>query len=246
VDLVGKLVSVTVMPMGNLVAPYLSQTSDDAAAQALATGRVVKLSSLLYCFTVGLGAIVLPSFVAFVYGPDYRQAAAIALLLLLPAAYENWIRGTCSPALLRNGRSRDLMKVNALQAIITLGTLALVIRQPLHLAVLAVGAARALPASINLILLRRIVPGRTYLVPLQGVLIAVLAAFTGLAVSHRLPAPETARSLAAALLFGILFYLGLRWVIFRDTDTLRLAHRIAGTRIKALSRLLPALPLPQP
>ncbi len=246
VDLVGKLVSVTVMPMGNLVAPYLSQTSDDAAAQALATGRVVKLSSLLYCFTVGLGAIVLPSFVALVYGSDYRPAAAFALLLLLPTAYENWIRGTCSPALLRNGRSRDLMKVNALQAAITLGTLALVLRQPLPIAVLAVGAARALPASINLVLLRRIVPGRTYLVPLQGLLIAALAAFAALAASHRLPAPETARSLVEAVLFAVLFYLGLRWVIFRDTDTLRLAHRVAGTRIKALSRLLPALPLPQP
>ena len=33
IDLVTKLVGVTVMPMGNLVAPYLSHTSDDPAAR---------------------------------------------------------------------------------------------------------------------------------------------------------------------------------------------------------------------
>jgi O-antigen/teichoic acid export membrane protein len=242
VDLVGKLVSVTVMPMGNLVAPYLSQTSDDAAAQALATGRVVKLSSLLYCFTIGLGALVLPAFVALVYGPGYREAAGIALLLLLPTAYENWIRGSCSPALLRNRRGRELMRVNGLQAIVTVVTLLLVVRQPLPIAVLAVGIARALPASLNLLLLRRIVPGRTYLVPLQGLLFAILAALIGSELARILPLPELARTVVAAALFTLLFYAGVRWLILRDADTLRLAHRLVGSRIKFLRQLLPPLP----
>ena len=35
----------------------------------------------------------------------------------------------------------------------------------------------------------------------------------------------------------------LRRLVFRDADTLRLAHRITGQRIKLLSRLLPATPL---
>lgn len=244
VDLVGKLVSVTVMPMGNLVAPYLSQTSDDANAQARATARVVKLSSLLYCFTIGLGALVLPAFVTAVYGADYREAAAAALLLLLPTAYENWIRGSCSPALLRNHRGRDLMKVNAVQAVITVATLALVIRQPLHIAVLAVGAARAIPASINLLLLRRIVPGRTYLVPLQGLLVAAASAAAAIAASRAIPSTELLRAIVAASIFSALFYLGMRCLVLRDADTLQLAHRIAGTRIRILHRLLPALPQP--
>lgn len=246
VDLVGKLVSVTVMPMGNLVAPYLSQTSDDPAAQALATGRVVKLSSLLYCFTTGLGALVLPAFVSLVYGSGYREAAAIALLLLLPTAYENWIRGSCSPALLRNHRGRDLLRVNALQAIVTVLTLVLVVRQPLPIAVLAVGLARALPASINLLLLRRIVPGRTYLVPLQGVLAASGAALAALSLARLLPLPELAHALVAGLVFTLLFYAGMRWLVLRDADTLRLAHRIAGSRIRLLRQLLPPLPATPP
>src|SRR5207302_3520507 len=57
-DLCGKLVSLTVMPMGNLVGPYLSQMSDDPAAQGRAVARVVKLSSLLYCASLGLGALM--------------------------------------------------------------------------------------------------------------------------------------------------------------------------------------------
>jgi hypothetical protein len=40
-----------------------------------------------------------------------------------------------------------------------------------------------------------------------------------------------------------MFYAGLRWVVFRDQDTLRLAYRIAGHRFKVLNLLLPALPV---
>ncbi len=119
IDLVGKIVSLTVMPMGNLVAPYLSQTGDDAAAQGTAVARVVKLSSLLYCLCIGAGALLLPGFVPAVYGVTYTAAAGLALLLLVPTALENWIRGCCSPALLRNGRYRDLMRVNVVQAVAT-------------------------------------------------------------------------------------------------------------------------------
>jgi O-antigen/teichoic acid export membrane protein len=242
VDLVGKLVSVTVMPMGNLVAPYLSQTSDDPTAQALATSRVVKLSSLLYCGTIGLGVLVLPAFVTLVYGSGYGGAAAIALLLLLPTAFENWIRGSCSPALLRNRRGRQLLRVNALQAVVTLVTLALVVRQSLPVAVVAVGLARALPASLNLLLLRHIVPGRTYLLPLQALLFATFATWAASDLAHRLPLPALARAAIAALVFSLLFYASLHWLVRRDADTLQLAHRIAGSRLKFLRQLLPPLP----
>lgn len=241
VDLVGKLVSVTVMPMGNLVAPYLSETSDDPTAQALATGRVVKLSSLLYCFTIGLGALMLPWFVGTLYGADYRAAAGFALLLLIPTAFENWIRGSCSPALLRNGRGRDLMRVNILQAFVTIGTLALVMRLPFEVALISVGCARALTASLNLVLIRKIVHARTYLVPLQGIVLALTAAAFAYTIGHMLPTIEIARAIATGAIFAVVFYLGMRWFIFRDRDTLRLAHRVVGTRIKPLSRLLPAL-----
>src|SRR5581483_7926924 len=131
IDLTGKLLSLTVMPMGNLVSPYLSQVSDDAAAQRKAITRVVKASSLLYAFSIGAGVLLLPQLVPLVFGADYEGTAAIMLVLLVPIAFENWVRGACSPALLRNGRYRELVGVNLLQAAATLTTIWLVHRQPL-------------------------------------------------------------------------------------------------------------------
>jgi O-antigen/teichoic acid export membrane protein len=243
VDLVGKIVSLTVMPMGNLVAPYLSYKTDDADAQALAAGRVVKLSSLLYSFSIGAGVIFLPQFVSTLYGQRYHGAAALALLLLVPTAFENWIRGTCSPTLLRNGRNRELIRVNIIQAIVTLSTLVLVMRLPIEIAVLAVGIARAATASLNLLAMRRIVGTETYRVPLQGIAIGALACASALCLGRFFPMPAVTSMIVQGLVFGVIFYAGLRWLVFRDEDTLHLAHRIAGGRIKPFNRLLPPPPL---
>jgi O-antigen/teichoic acid export membrane protein len=244
VDLVGKLVSLTVMPMGNLVAPYLSQTRDACEAQSVAIARVVKLSSLLFSFSVGAGLLLLPWFISAVYGARYNGAIFLALVLLVPTAFENWIRGSCSPALLRNGRYGDLVKVNIVQAIITLVTLALVHRQPVEIVLAVVGGARSAVAAFNLVLLRRLVPPHTYRVPMLGFGISAMScAMAWLGVTW-LPLDHVARAIATALIYAIIFYAGLRWLVFRDPDTLRLMHRFAGARIKVLNRLLPALPLP--
>jgi O-antigen/teichoic acid export membrane protein len=246
VDLVGKLVSLTVMPMGNLVAPYLSQTSDAPEAQSVAVARVVKLSSLLYSFSIGVGLLLLPWFISAVYGARYNGAIFLALVLLVPTAFENWIRGSCSPALLRNGRYGDLVKVNIAQAIITLVTLALVHRQPVEIVLAVVGGARSAVAAFNLVLLRRLLPALTYRVPTLSLGIGAMSCATAWLGSTWAPLNGVAHAITAALIFALIFYVGLRWLVFRDEDTLRLIHRLAGSRIKLLNRLLPALPLPNP
>src|SRR5262249_1652373 len=109
IDLSGKLISLTVMPMGNLVSPYLSQVSDDPNAQGLAIARVIKFSSLLYCMSIGAGMLLLPDLIPLLYGVTYEGTVIFLLVLLAPVALENWIRGACSPALLRNGRYRELV-----------------------------------------------------------------------------------------------------------------------------------------
>ena len=241
VDLVGKIVSVTVMPMGNLVAPYLSHTSDEPAAQALAIGRVVKISSLLYCFSVGAALLVLPWFVPAVYGGGYRTAAWLAALLVIPTAFENWIRGSCSPALLRNGCYRDLVKVNVLQVVATLATLALVWRQPVETVLIAVGSTRCAVAAINLILLRRLVPARTYHVPLQGVAIGLIGCAAAFLWSSMLRMHGIASVFAQLLIFGAVFYFGMRCLICRDTDIAIILRRLTGARSRAFGWLLPAV-----
>ncbi len=244
VDLVGKAIGLTVMPMGNLVAPYLSHTGDGPEEQALAVARVVKLSSLLYSFCIGAAILLLPHFVPAFYGATYASAAKLTLLLLLPAAFENWIRGCCSPALLRNGRSGVLMKINVLQAVTTVATLVLVRRQSVEVVIVAVGSVRAAVASLNLLALRPLVPRGSYRVPLQSALLGALGcafAYSWISVAQL---PPIAQLIVQTATFALLFYLGLRWVVLRDRDTLHLAHRIAGNRIRFLSRLLPPLPLP--
>lgn len=246
VDLVGKAIGLTVMPMGNLVAPYLSNTSDDPGAQGTAVARVVKLSSLLYSFSIGAGVLLLPWFVPAVYGTAYKDAGWLALLLLLPAAFENWIRGCCSPALLRNGLSRSLMKINILQAVATVTTLVVVWRQPVEVVIASAGGVRAAVASLNLLALRPLVPAGSYRVPAQGALLGVLSCGFAHAWVSALPLPAAASALLQFASFAAVFYAGLRLIVFRDTDTLHIAHRIAGGRARLLSRLLPRLPVPQP
>jgi O-antigen/teichoic acid export membrane protein len=244
VDLVAKVVSLTVMPMGNLVAPYLSHTSDDPELQGRAIARVLKLSSLLYAFTIGAALLLFPWFVGFVYGGKYDGAIRLIPLLLLPTAFENWIRGCCSPALLRNARSRPLMKLNAVQAVVTLAVLVLVRQKPVEVVILFVGAARAAIASVNLVLVRPLVPVGSYRVPLQGALVAAFSCAIAYAWGSLVPLPESARAAIEGVTFVLLFYAGLRWLVLRDRDTLYLAHRLIGTRARFLSRLLPpAAPL---
>jgi len=243
VDLVGKVVSLTVMPMGNLVAPYLSHTSDEPELQGRAIARVLKLSSLLYAFTIGAALLLFPWFVGFVYGGKYDGAIRLIPLLLLPTAFENWIRGCCSPALLRNAHSRSLMKLNAVQAVVTLVVLVLVRQQPVEVVILFVGVVRAVIVSFSLVLVRPLVPVGSYRVPLQAALVAAFSCAIAYAWGLLVPLPGTGRAAVEGLTFVLLFYVGLRWLVLRDRDTLHLAHRVAGHRVKLLSRLLPAVPI---
>ena len=246
VELVGKAVSLTVMPMGNLVAPYLSQTTDDPEAQSLAIARVLKLSALLYAFTIGAALLLSPWFIAVLYSGKYNAAIGLMLLLLLPAAFENWVRGCCSPALLRNGRGRDLAKLNAVQAIATVATFAVVYEERLEIVIAAVGLVRSAVASLNLALLRTLVPQLGFGVPLQGALVALLSCAIAHTWGSALLLPPTARAVVQGLSFALLFYAGLRWVVFRDRDTLHLAHRITGSRAPLFARLLPPAPILNP
>ena len=242
VDLVGKIVSLTVMPMGNLVAPYLSETSDNAAAQGRAIARVLKLSSILYAFTIGAAVLLSPWFIRSVYAGSYDGAIGLTLLLLVPTAFENWIRGCCSPALLRNGRSPGLIKVNIAQAIATVLTFALVYRQPIEIVVAAVGGVRAVVAACNLGLLRPLVPPRSYRVPLHAALVGALSCVLAHGWSRVVLLPPTALAAVQGLSFALLFYAGLRWIVLRDHDTLRIAHRITSDRARLFARLLPSAP----
>jgi hypothetical protein len=106
-----------------------------------------------------------------------------------------------------------------------------------------VGGVRAAVASLNLVLLRTLVPARSYRVPLQGAVVALLSCAVAYSWGSLLPLPPTGRAVVQGLAFALLFYAGLRWVVLRDRDTLHLAHRITGHRAPFIARLLPPAPV---
>jgi O-antigen/teichoic acid export membrane protein len=244
IDLVGKAVSVTVMPMGNLVAPYLSHASDEADVQGRAIARVLKLSSVLYAFSIGGVVLLLPWFVSFVYSGRYDGAIGFALLMLVPTAFENWVRGCASPALLRNGRSGSLMKLNAVQAGATVLALVLVRQAAVETVIAVVLGVRAAIACGSLFLLRPLVPAGSLRVPLQALLVGGLSYAMAYVWGSLLPLDTTALAAVQALSYALLFYVGLRWFVLRDPDALHLAHRLTGNGAGAFSRLLPRPALP--
>lgn len=233
-DLCGKILSITVMPMGNLVGPYLSQVGDDSAAQGRAAARVVKLSLLPYCITVGGAVLVLPAFIPLVYGSPYAGAIACAVFLLVPAAFENWVRGCCSPALLRIGRYRTLALLNILQAAATITAIALVHREALPTAVLIIGLTRAVVSSLSLLAVRGFTENGFLRVAARALLFAALAGAVAVAAGRWLPLAPVANALVQAALYTILALAGLAVVIRRDEDTSAVVSRLLGSRLGAL------------
>jgi hypothetical protein len=61
-----------------------------------------------------------------------------------------------------------------------------------------------------------------------------------------LPLSPLAHAVATMFIFTAAFYVGTRALILRDEDTLQLTHRLIGSRLKLVTRLLPPAPLLNP
>jgi hypothetical protein len=95
---------------------------------------------------------------------------------------------------------------------------------------------------MNLVQLAPVLPRGTYLVPLQGAVTSLAAVVAGFGVSELVPAPALVKGASALIVFGLIFAVGARWLVARDSDTLRIAHRIVAGRLGFLARLLPPAP----
>lgn len=239
IEFTGKVISLTVMPMGNLVLPYLGQVSDDPAAQGRAVASVVKLSSLLYGFSVGFTLLLTQDVIPILFGMEYSEAISFVLLLLVPLAFENWVRGVSSPALLRNGYYRWLATLNVVQACVTLAAIWLVYSEPLLTAVTIVVVVRAAISALSLLPLREIAMPGVFRVPIQTTVLVAVAVAPWF-VLDPLPLPAVPGMFLKGCLFALIYYAGLRWVVLRDNDMLQLAHRLVGR--SSVACLLPSMP----
>lgn len=229
-ELTGRVVSLTVLPMGNLVGPYLSQKSDDPAVQARAVALVMKLSSVLYCVSIGGAVIVLPPLVSLVYGSEYAQTVPLLLVLLIPTAFENWTRGSVSPGLLRAGHYRQLLTLNVIQAAGTMTAIMLVRHSDLTTALLAVGIVRSFGALLTLISSWKITDRSGFLLPACAVLATALCAFISFHAGACFALNGWMSALMNGLIYLILVMCALLMVARWDSDTLGIMERLLGAR----------------
>ena len=154
-EVTGKILGLTVMPMANMVTPYLSRVAADPVQTARAGGGVCSLSALLYALSIGAAFLLTPLLVPLLYGHRMEPASALVRLILVPMAVEAWARGVVSPVLLRNGDPDTLFRLNTGQFLATVGSVWLTWGAELEDAVLWIGTVRGGAALCGLIWLRR-------------------------------------------------------------------------------------------
>ncbi len=234
-DLVGKIVSLAVMPIGNLVSPYLANVSDAGAPQSRAIGRIARVYSLLLGTTAVAALLLLPWVLPLIYGEAYRLALGVTMTLLLGTLTENWLRGFVSPALLRNGRNRPLVVANVVQALAMVATTFATRNLDIATAVLLIAGARSLGTLLCIPALAEIVALRVLAksVAVMGAAIALGLLFCwGRPLLH-LDQPVW---LAVALLAPIAYILVLGWVIRDDLDLQGMLFKLHGGRLKIFSK----------
>ncbi len=215
-EVTGKILGLTVMPMANLVTPYLSRVTSIPGQTARAGSRVCSLSALLYagCISAAFGGI--PWGIPFFYGKPMGEASEMVRLILVPMAVEAWARGIVSPMLLRNGESRSLVRLNVGQFLITGASVWIAWDWSLEAAVFTIGSARALAALVGVYALQRhLEPGTLERVGWIG-LITVIAVLAGEQITRSLAGGTG--FLAGALFFLVVFGGGLGVLLCWDRE----------------------------
>ena len=138
------------MPMGNLVAPYLSRIEPRPGRTRTSDRPDREVLELAVLSRIGAAMLVLPDSFRSSTARRTTPRSTARRCCSRATAFENWVRGHRLPAPLRNGRYRELAMVNVLQAVVTVVTIWLVHEQALLTAVAAIVIARATVSVLNL------------------------------------------------------------------------------------------------
>ncbi|MEW6616662.1 MAG: hypothetical protein AB1401_14500 [Thermodesulfobacteriota bacterium] len=139
-DVIQKALSIAGLPMSNMILPYLNNSLSNDEAFDAAAGKVTKLSMLLFLPVVGAVLIFVPSGLPLLFGDIYRDAIPLALLILIPAFFDSWVRFVLVSSLITKGKYGQIIILNTVQAILAilaiyvtykLGLIAIVIAQGL-------------------------------------------------------------------------------------------------------------------
>lgn len=149
-DLIQKALVVTGLPMSNMVLPYLNNASNDSEAFGLAAGKVIKLSILLFLPVLGALLVFIPSGLPLLFGAKYEGAVPLALLIVVPAFFDSWVRFSLVSSLNTKGKYREVVMLNIIQGAMVLISLSVTYKLGL-MPIIAVQGIVRIFASIGVV-----------------------------------------------------------------------------------------------
>lgn len=228
-DMVQKTLFLAGLPAGNMILPYLNQASGHNGAFVDATRKVVKISAFLFLFGVGAVYVFIPSGLPLLFGESFAASSSIALVIALPLFLESWARFALLSALTTLRRYRQVIGINAVQAMLALAALALTYDRELVIVVIGQGLVKIVATGLLMWTARRYALFSMALIPSTLVATAVGAAAAGVALQYWLAGEVLGRwtfvfGLAA---YAVLFFLGMRLFAGFDSEIMNLLRKIA-------------------
>lgn len=239
-DLLQKALSVTGLPLSNIVMPMLNESRDDAERFRLQVARLGGLMILLFAVAAGGIFVALPLGLPLLLGSSYGPAVAIATIWLLPVFVESGVRMIWGAALLALDQYRWLIHFN-----LAFGAASLMMIFALHnvdLSILLVSLG-VLRLFMSIALLRRSM--QLALLPPESRPLRILGA-VGVACMFSLAVQELTVSVSTvfALAAGTWIYLlvmiaSFRWLHLVPGPSYDALCRIAGKHKSFLMRIIP-------
>jgi O-antigen/teichoic acid export membrane protein len=230
-DVVQKVLVVASLPIGNIVLPYLNQSSATHDTLAAAATRACQTTSLIFIPTLAGLVTIAPHAVPVIFGTRYATAAPLVILLAVPLFAESWVRFVMVPALLAVKKYRSLITLNVLEAIGTILAAVAGAFWSLRAVIIGVGIVKLMYVLgvIVAVTRARLLSGRA--APRGLITAAVVSscfAYGSTAIIDFGPVANLATVLAV---FAISIVITSRWLIRLDSDLAALVRRATGTRL---------------
>ncbi len=246
-ELVAKALSVTGMPAGNMVLPYLNSVSDIPVALSGAMAKVIKIS--IFIFLSGLGAIyvLLPSGLTLLYGDLYSHAVPLSLLLAAPVFIDAWGRFAIVTGLVAKGHYREVVIMNTAQAALAVTVLVFTYDKGIITVLVGEAIVRFSVVAGLLILATRAGMLSGFRFPYTFVAMVLCAVAAGLGFGEAVVWQWMGNwsALAGFAVYAAVLILGARFFKGYDKELAELAFKLAGRHRRWVSVLIPASARPQ-
>lgn len=241
-DLLQKVLSVTGLPLSNIVMPMLNESRNNAERFRLQVARLGGLMIVLFSIAAGGIIVALPMGLPLLLGAPYEPAVTIAVIWLLPVFFESGVRMIWGAALIALDQYSWLMRFNLVYGVASLIMIFAARDTDLNTLLVWLGVLRF---SMSLVLLGR--AAQLALLPPESRPVRVMVA-AGAACIFSLAAQALPVSYPVfALLTGIGIYVlvmlaSLRWLHLVPGPSHDALYQIAGKHKGLLMRIIPPRP----